>query len=121
MTSCSMVSRSITLGEPRQAGRWPASKPCIPSDHRRADGRTRRTHAEPRRRDQPDRRQDRAGRAWLSGNGIKVGIIDTGIDIDHPAFGGGGAPLMTPFPSARVTSGYDLVGDNYNAAGSAPS
>ena len=38
----------------------------------------------------------------LSGTGIKVGIIDTGIDIDHPAFGGGGAPLMTPFPSARV-------------------
>ncbi len=53
----------------------------------------------------------------LSGNGIKVGIIDTGIDIDHPAFGGGGVPGNTGFPSTRVVSGYDFVGDNYNAAG----
>ena len=53
----------------------------------------------------------------LTGNGIKVGIIDTGIDIDHPAFGGGGVPGNTAFPSARVVSGYDFVGDDYNAAG----
>ncbi|GAB4039457.1 MAG: hypothetical protein Fur0014_09170 [Rubrivivax sp.] len=53
----------------------------------------------------------------LTGEGIKVGIIDTGIDIDHPAFGGGGTPGATAFPSARVAYGYDLVGDNYNAGG----
>ncbi|RVT54458.1 peptidase S8 [Rubrivivax albus] len=53
----------------------------------------------------------------LSGAGVKVGIIDTGIDIDHPAFGGSGTPGTTPFPSARVVAGYDLVGDNYNAGG----
>ncbi|MCB0913815.1 MAG: S8 family serine peptidase, partial [Propionibacteriaceae bacterium] len=53
----------------------------------------------------------------LSGAGVKVGIIDTGIDIDHPAFGGSGTPGTTPFPSARVIAGYDLVGDNYNAGG----
>ena len=53
----------------------------------------------------------------LSGNGVKVGIVDTGIDIDHPAFGGSGTPGGTPFPSARVIAGYDLVGDNYNAGG----
>jgi subtilisin family serine protease len=53
----------------------------------------------------------------LSGKDIKVGIVDTGIDIDHPAFGGGGVPGGTPFPSARVTLGYDFVGDNYNAGG----
>lgn len=53
----------------------------------------------------------------LSGVGVKVGIIDTGIDIDHPAFGGTGTPGTTPFPSARVIAGYDLVGDNYNAGG----
>ena len=53
----------------------------------------------------------------LTGNGIKVGIIDTGIDIDHLAFGGGGIPGNTGFPSTRVVSGYDFVGDDYNAAG----
>lgn len=53
----------------------------------------------------------------LTGAGVKVGIIDTGIDIDHPAFGGTGTNGTTPFPSARVAFGYDLVGDAYNAAG----
>jgi minor extracellular serine protease Vpr len=51
----------------------------------------------------------------LSGQGIKVGIIDTGIDIDHPAFGGSGTNGTTPFPSARVVAGHDFVGDAYNA------
>ncbi|MBL8345201.1 MAG: S8 family serine peptidase [Rubrivivax sp.] len=56
--------------------------------------------------------------AGLTGKNIKVGIIDTGIDIDHPAFGGSGVPGTTPFPSTRVVAGWDFVGDNYNAAGS---
>jgi subtilisin family serine protease len=54
----------------------------------------------------------------LSGAGIKVGIIDTGIDIDHPAFGGGGVPGGTAFPSSRVVAGWDFVGDGFNAGGS---
>jgi subtilisin family serine protease len=53
----------------------------------------------------------------LSGKDVLVGIIDTGIDIDHPAFGGSGVPGTTPFPNARVVAGYDLVGDDYNADG----
>jgi len=53
----------------------------------------------------------------LSGKGVKVGLIDTGIDIDHPAFGGNGTNHSTPFPTARVITGYDFVGDAYNAAG----
>jgi subtilisin family serine protease len=53
----------------------------------------------------------------LSGKGVKVGIIDTGIDIDHPAFGGSGTAGTTAFPSERVIAGYDLVGDAYNAGG----
>jgi subtilisin family serine protease len=49
----------------------------------------------------------------LTGAGVKVGIIDSGIDIDHPAFGGNGSPNSTTFPTARVAFGYDFVGDAY--------
>lgn len=55
--------------------------------------------------------------AGYSGKGIKVGIIDTGVDIDHPAFGGGGVPGGNSFPTARIVAGYDFVGDNYNSGG----
>jgi subtilisin family serine protease len=59
----------------------------------------------------------------LSGRGIRVGIIDTGIEYDHPDLGGNGVPTASPggpspnFPNSRVITGYDFVGDNYNAAG----
>jgi subtilisin family serine protease len=53
-----------------------------------------------------------------TGQGIKVGVIDTGIDIDHPDLGGTGTPGTTPFPSSRVKWGYDFVGDAYDAGGS---
>ncbi|WP_084470250.1 S8 family peptidase [Jiangella gansuensis] len=51
----------------------------------------------------------------LTGDGLKVGIIDTGIDIDHPDLGGDGTAGGTAFPSDRVVAGYDFVGDDYNA------
>lgn len=50
----------------------------------------------------------------LTGAGVKVGIIDSGIDIDHPAFGGTGTPNTSAFPSARIVAGYDFIGDNYS-------
>jgi subtilisin family serine protease len=50
-----------------------------------------------------------------TGKGVKVAVMDTGIDIDHPAFGGNGTPGSTAFPSARVVAGFDFVGDAYNA------
>ncbi|HJV70390.1 S8 family peptidase [Ideonella sp.] len=56
----------------------------------------------------------------ITGSGIKVGIIDTGVDYDHTAFGGTGTPGGTSFPTARVAYGYDFVGDAYNADPSSP-
>jgi len=47
--------------------------------------------------------------------------MDTGIDIDHPDLGGNGVPGGTPFPSARITHGWDFVGDAYNADPRSPS
>ncbi len=53
--------------------------------------------------------QDELG---LSGAGVKVAVIDTGIDYDHPDLGGGFGP------GHRVVTGYDFVGDRYDAGGS---
>ncbi|KAG0216902.1 hypothetical protein B0O80DRAFT_499051 [Mortierella sp. GBAus27b] len=44
----------------------------------------------------------------LTGKGIKVGIIDTGIDYTHPALGGCFGKGCT------VAFGYDFVGDDYD-------
>jgi minor extracellular serine protease Vpr len=59
----------------------------------------------------------------FTGAGIKVAVMDTGIDVDHPAFGGDGvARYDSPlFPSARVAYGYDFVGDAFNADPASPS
>ncbi|MCD0168924.1 S8 family serine peptidase [Deinococcus sp. 23YEL01] len=38
----------------------------------------------------------------LTGKGVKVGVIDTGVDLEHPAFAG------------RVVAQYDFVGDDYD-------
>ncbi len=49
------------------------------------------------------------------GKGIKVGVIDSGIDIDHPDLGGKGSNGSTSFPTKRVVAGYDFVGDAYDS------
>ena len=51
----------------------------------------------------------------FTGEGIRVGIIDTGVDHDHPDLGGTGVDGETAFPSEKVVAGYDFVGDAYNA------
>ncbi|KAJ3218456.1 hypothetical protein HDU67_005552 [Dinochytrium kinnereticum] len=53
-------------------------------------------------------------RFGLSGKGIKVAVIDSGIDYLHPALGGGFGPGF------KVGYGYDLVGDDYSAANPFP-
>lgn len=47
----------------------------------------------------------------LSGAGVRVGVIDTGIDYAHPDLGG----CSAIGPSCRVVTGFDFVGDAYNA------
>ncbi|HEY3545468.1 MAG TPA: S8 family serine peptidase [Propionicimonas sp.] len=49
------------------------------------------------------------------GTGIKVGVIDTGIDYDNADLGGSGTNGTTTFPTARVTTGWDFVGDDYSS------
>jgi uncharacterized repeat protein (TIGR01451 family) len=72
--------------------------------------------------------------AGALGTGIRIGIIDTGIDYLHPDFGGPGqtatdysnertatAAFTTAgsFPTAKVVGGTDFAGDNYSG-GNAP-
>lgn len=60
----------------------------------------------------------------LDGTGMKIGVIDSGIDYTHAMFGGPGtveafqsvdpkAPSSL-FPSARVKGGYDFAGSNFD-------
>ncbi len=64
--------------------------------------------------------------AGISGQGMKIGIIDTGIDYTHAMFGGVGTveayKAIDPskdavgYPSAKVVGGVDLVGSKYDSA-----
>ncbi|MBP1620068.1 MAG: putative subtilisin family peptidase, partial [Acidobacteria bacterium] len=69
--------------------------------------------------------------AWQSGpglgEGVSIGIIDSGIDYLHAAFGGPGRTSdytgndrtvieTGTFPTARVVGGRDFAGDSYNAS-----
>jgi subtilisin family serine protease len=61
------------------------------------------------------------------GDGMRVGIIDTGIDYIHTDFGGPGTGYATNnttgltgtiYPTAKVVGGYDFAGDAYDAGDS---
>jgi subtilisin family serine protease len=50
----------------------------------------------------------------LTGEGVKVAVMDTGFDLDHPDLGGDGTN-GAPFANSRVVAQWDFVGDAYNA------
>ncbi|SEQ62263.1 S8 family peptidase [Piscibacillus halophilus] len=67
----------------------------------------------------------------VTGEGITVAIIDTGIDYTHASFGGEGTveayesnnPAVVEegtFPTAKVVGGWDFVGTEYDASSDDP-
>jgi subtilisin family serine protease len=70
-----------------------------------------------------------ARRAWnrldLNGKGVRIAVVDSGVDYTHAAFGGAGTrdeydandPTIVEqgsFPTKRVVDGHDFVGENYD-------
>jgi minor extracellular serine protease Vpr len=66
------------------------------------------------------------------GQGMRLALVDTGIDYTHKAFGGPGTVeayesndpnFVEPgtFPTAKVIGGYDFVGENYDVLDDDPS
>jgi len=67
----------------------------------------------------------------IDGSGVRIAIIDSGIDYFHADFGGSGDPadyaandpnIVEPgtFPTAKVVGGYDFAGPTYDPSSSDP-
>jgi subtilisin family serine protease len=55
----------------------------------------------------------------LTGAGVKVAVMDTGIDLDHKDLGGDGI-AGAPHLNSRVVSQWDFVGDAYDSDPESP-
>lgn len=55
---------------------------------------------------------DTVWQAGYTGNGIRIAVIDTGIDYEHYNFDGNGPG--TVFPTTKIAGGYDFVGDSWH-------
>ena len=67
----------------------------------------------------------------VDGSGVRVAVLDSGIDYLHAALGGSGDPaeyaandptIIEPgtFPTAKVVGGYDFVGSDWFGTGGPP-
>ena len=65
----------------------------------------------------------------LSGEGVRVAVMDTGVDYDNASLGGTGTDAdtnsddstLSGFPNSRVVVGWDFVGNTFNASTSSTS
>ncbi len=54
----------------------------------------------------------KSGKVCLTGKGVKIGIIDTGVDYTHPDLGGCTKERFQNRQCTKVAGGYDFVNDD---------
>lgn len=54
---------------------------------------------------------DKLHKLGIKGKGIRIGIIDSGVDYRHPALGGGFGEGF------KIAGGYDFIGDDWSGHG----